>query len=382
MQPLQLEFLSAGSPSNKPSLIVTFNSYQFERNLLSPAASFRFTAPGVDRDVRMSVRSGDTVQLFAFDGTGKRWPIAMGFVDETDTHIIGGNVEYILSGRDVLGQLVDNASVDVNNNVLYIQKASLKYICGKVLANTRVPQGITLSQVPNGQYMFSSNPGETKMGALQKMLEFANLLVWSTPDGQMIVGKPNFTQQVSGQLLMQYAGKNNNILEASVRRNVNQAVRICVTQLQDLQSVSPAALPAVTQINADSDVQETADQGVGRSVYQTFDYGDGGDTINLITHVGNQSANYQSIGAAISNRVIAMENMKVLDIEVVVRDHTNSFGGIYNIDQIYDVSIDDEEISSPMYCYSVTYEMTLQTGCITRLRLCKLNTIVSGGRAV
>ena len=199
----------------------------------------------------------------------------------------------------------------------------------------------------------------------------------------MIVGKPNFAQQASGILLLSSSSPaNNNLVEASVRRNVNQAIRVCITQLQDLQSANPSAFPAISILNNDDDVSVLRPRLVGRSVYESFDYGNGTDSINQINQVGNQSANYNDIGRSYSRRKIAMENIKVLDVEAIAKDHINSFGGIYNIDQMYATVIDDEEISQPLYVYECSYEMTENTGCLTRLKLCKENTIVDGARAV
>jgi len=378
--PLELEFISASDPTQAVEKIVTFTSYQFERNITSPVSAFRFTAPGVNRATRLAIRSGDMVQIFAYNKDGDRLPIAIGIIDETDSHIGKDSVEYVVTGRDILGQLADNASVDANNKVIFFEKASLTNIIGSVLNGTRCPQGFTLSNAPNGQFLFSSNVGETKINALQRMLEFANLLIWSDENGQVIVGKPDFAQATSGDLILLASNNpSNNILECRVRRNLNQAIRKIATQLQSLGKTDPGT---ITMTNSDDDMVAVSKIGVGRSVYQFFDYGGAGDSVNTINQVGNQSGNYNNIGYEHSRRLLARENMKILEVEAVVKGHINSFGEIYDIDQTYNVQVEDEDVSETMYTHSVSYELTKDQGMLTRLHLCKLNTIVSGAKAI
>lgn len=59
----------------------------------------------------------------------------------------------------------------------------------------------------------------------------------------------------------------------------------------------------------------------------------------------------------------------------MVEGHFNEFGYLYNVDQIYNVDILDEDIKEPMYVYHVSYELTLEHGMMTRMRLCRLWTI-------
>jgi hypothetical protein len=60
--------------------IKTFDSYAFERNLLNPGAPFRLTAPGIDKSLRLSIRSGDTIQLFITNRAGTQIPIGTGLL--------------------------------------------------------------------------------------------------------------------------------------------------------------------------------------------------------------------------------------------------------------------------------------------------------------
>ena len=74
--------------------------------------------------------------------------------------------------------------------------------------------------------------------------------------------------------------------------------------------------------------------------------------------------------------------MQVLDVEVTFQGHLNSNGVVYDIDQVYTCNIPDENVSEDLYCYAVTHELTLDHGMITKLKLCKLGTIVASAYKV
>lgn len=382
-QPLKLEFkkAAAGSPVDFASLS-NFTSYSFDRSILTPAAAFRFTAPGVDKKTRLTIRSGDNVRLFCKNNEGTLVPIATGIVDETDTHVTAHAVDYVITGRDALSQLVDNATVDSQNNIVNIEQATIRTIVNSVISNTRLNgNNPDFRQTPEGNFLFNTQPGETKLNSLQRSLDVANCLVWMDPNGRMIVGKPNFTSPVLGSFIVSYsASQKNNVIEARVRRGANLAIRQIVYQLQTHDQVKPGPF---TKTSDDKDLKPLIDARVGRSVYNTFTYGGGTDGINQILFVGNTGLSKpEQVGAEMCLRTMARENMKIIDVECVVQGHVNGLGQPYNIDQIYDVRIEDEDLNEPMYVYQVSYELTQDHGMMTHLKLCRKGTIVSQADAL
>lgn len=372
--PIVMEFKkSIGSDKNIS--LDTFTSYSFERNIMVPASAFRFTAPGVSKEKRMSIRSADNVYLYARNKE-KLIQIATGIVDDTDTHITPNSVEYVLTGRDLLGQLVDNACVDSNNLLIRLEQVNLGTILSKIIENTRIPQAYIDQQAPNAnKILFQTNAGETKISSLQRYLDLTNCLVWCNPNGTLTLGKPNFTQPISGALINRFTDpSHNNLIECRVHRNVNTAIRQIAVQLQTLNQVNPGYL---TKVNNDPDMIKFHGSKVGRSVYENFDYGSGTEVINTVKNVGNQGYSPRGAGDEFALRKIAQENIKILDVDAVVVGHINQSGQPYNIDQMYRVIIEDEDISEDLYVYSISYEMSLDQGEITRMKLCRKNTIVA-----
>jgi hypothetical protein len=175
----------------------------------------------------------------------------------------------------------------------------------------------------------------------------------------------------------------NNVIDARVRRNVNGAIRKIVTQLQTMDKVPPSSF---TLNNMDPDVRALSSAKVGRSVYELFSYGSGAEAYNQIFQIGNSDGAPKTIGEALSMRKLARENMSVLDVELIVEGHFNALDIPYDVDQIYSVRIDDENLNEDLYVYSVGYDLTGDHGMMTHLRLCRRNTIcadvpvINGGR--
>lgn len=375
--PLEIDFFSAQFSGPSPSMR-TWTSYQFERSILTPASAFRFTAPGVPKAQRIAIRSCDMAQIFAVKQDGSKIPIGLGIIDETDTHIVPTNLDYVLTGRDMLSQLVDNSSVDAQNTMVFLKRLTLKTIVQSLIANTRMPQAVNLQSVPNGEFNFSTNPGETKINALQRFLEVSNCLVWTNGFGQIIVGKPNFSQPAKGKLTISSTNPaGNNCVEARIQRGVNKAIRQIVTQAQNLTKADAGEF---TVQNNDTDMKAVASAGGGRSIYAPpFTFGGTGaaDTINNLAGVGNQAGNPKQLGAIYSQREIARENMNILNVEAVVKGHLNENGDIYQVDQVYNVQMEDDNVNENMYVYSCSYELSLDHGQLTRMRLCRLGAIVA-----
>lgn len=356
-----------------------FTSYSFDRSVLVPAAAFRFTAEGVDQEQRLAIRSGDMATLYARNRVGKILKLSTGFIDETDTHITPQSVSYLLTGRDTAGQLVDNAAVDANNAMIFGGTGlfNITQIAQRLVQNTRMPQQVIARNAPNAAMLLQTNSGETKISVLQRYLEITNCLAWTEVDGRIIVGKPNMAQSPAGVLVMSKDPNKrqfNNILEVRVKRAPAMAIRQIAYQLQDLAQVG--IVPATKQ-NMDKDVARIAPALAGRSVYRSYSIGMGTQAYDNLSAIG-QGGGVSSMGDALAMRELAMDNLKALEVEAVMKGHINDAGNAYDVDQVYEVIVDDEALALPMYVYAVRHDYTRERGPITTLKLCKLGALVWG----
>lgn len=356
-----------------------FTSYSFDRNILVPASAFRFTAEGIDAKQRQAIRSADLVSLYVRNSSGRVSKLSTGFIDETDTHVTPTSVSYVLTGRDTIGQLVDNAAIDADNKIVHGGQANLTMvqIAQELVKNTRMAQSVVSRNTPAGGLLYQTNPGETKISVLQRYLEIMNCLAWTTADGVLIIGKPTMAVTPINRLWMTKDAirrQQNNLLEVRVKRSPNLAIRKIAVQMQDLAITDPT--PATVN-NTDPDMVSIATAKAGRSVYRTFSLGNGTEAYDKLVGVGNGQG-VVSMGKALALREMAMDNAKVLDVECVVAGHINENGDPYDIDQVYEVVVDDDGLALPMYVYGVRHDYTKERGPITSLRLCKIGALVWG----
>jgi prophage tail gpP-like protein len=376
-RPIELKIRPA--EGGEEAEISIFTSYSFDKNIMVPASAFRFTAEGVDHDLKMSIRSGSTVSLYARNDKGVGIKMATGFIDETDSHITPSSVGYVITGRDTISQLVDNSAIDKSNAMIFggSDKYTIDQIAEKMMENTRMSPRVIARNVPNSRMLLQTNSGETKISVLQRYLEITNCLAWADPDGVMIVGKPNMSQEPIGRLWVAKSESGralNNLLEARVKRAPAMAIRQISYQLQDLASVG---IVSQTIANRDEDVRAIATSLAGRSVYRSYSIGNGTEAYDNLSAIG-QGKGVIGMGTALALREMAMDNIKVLDVECVIKGHINDSGNPYDIDQVYEVIIDDEDLAKSMYVYAVRYDLTKERGPITTLRLCNIGALVYG----
>lgn len=374
LRPLEVKVIRATDESRRTVDVGTFTSYEFDMNMLVPASAFRFTANGVSKEDRLAIRSGDTSMLYARNVEGREFRLATGFIDETEFHLTAKNKDYLLTGRDTLGQLIDNSAIDASNNIIHLAQASVASVANVLLQNTRMPKEVVQRNAPSGPLLFQTNPGETKINALQRYLEYTNCLVWALPDGRMAIGKPNMSQSSADTLAIRESDPRfNNVLEIRVKRAPALAIRTIAVQVQELGVTDPGQ---VTVANSDADVALLAKRGVGRSVYRLFSQGNGTDAVNQLNQVGG-GGGLQSIGKGYALREIARDNIKTLEVTAVLRGHIDNAGNPYAYEKMYDVIVEDEDLQERMYCYACKYSYTKEQGPTTTLRLCRTNALVA-----
>jgi prophage tail gpP-like protein len=365
----------------RPFTIERFTSYSFNSNILIPVDTFTFSfkpepPKQSDRTTYLDriVREGDAVQL-TVDGVA----IATGYVDmpASDT-----DAEYsailTYNGRDLMGFLEENDAVNPDSTILWTNNTTIDDVLTALLKNTRI-RGYELRNIDaKAKQIFATNPGESKLAALQRFLDPLNALAWMSAGGILVVGKPAFDSPSSGQLGIRMFERVSNVLRMRVQRgsgHIPNAVLMIWTGNEAIQSVYK------------SDLKLNAAQGpsrlykAGHRIYRTIatsapqanDVQGGLPEINRIVSEG---ANYLNSLAA---REMARENVNELLVTCTVVGHLNADGEPYAPDQCYDIVYDAEGLDERMYLFGVEYALSEEGGQVTHLSFCKLNTIVSGG---
>jgi prophage tail gpP-like protein len=358
-----------------------FITYQFSSSILVPVSSFNFTfqAPNDPTPINKIVKEGDIVTLFA-----NNVQLTNGIVDTVDIDWDGNYGEKItVTGRDLMSQLEDQDVIDLNSSPIYATNISVEAAVKQLITNTRI-QGFNNMGVTTSPQLFATEPGESKLTALQRLLEGINAVTWLDPTGKINVGKPDMSQDPSGIIIMSKKNRNTtNCLSMKVTRSAatipnivvpiwtgQEAVISKVAKLQGLKNLAPApnALYNNGHVLCKTTIVSTPTGGSPQDL----------STVNKI-NASTQPGSSLMI-QAYAKRDIARHNVKEVQVQAVIPGHYNSNAVPFQIDQVYTVQADrggDYEVNLPMYLYQVEYSLNEDSGQRTSLYFTKLGTIVA-----
>ncbi len=358
-----------------------FTAYTFSSSVLVAVSqfSFSFQAPDDPTPITNVVKEGDIVTLFA-----NNMPLTNGIVDTVEIDWDSNYGEKItITGRDLMGQLEDQDAVNLNSAPIYATNISFQGAVNQLITNTRI-QGFLNQGAGTATHLFATEPGESKLTALQRLIEGNNCITWLSPTGNIIVGKPNMSQNPQGLLIMSKKNRNTtNCLSMKVTRSAatipnfiipiwtgQESVVNKVGKLQGLRNGAPAPyrLYDLGHVLSKSIVVSTPTGGSPQDLSTV-------NQINASTQPGS-SIKIQ----AYAKREIAKHNTKEVQVQVVVPGHYNSQAVPFQVDQVYTVQADrggDYEVNLNMYLYQVEYSLSEDSGQRTSLFFSKLGTIVA-----
>lgn len=373
-------FISPIDGGRSPVSIDRFLSYGFSSSILIPVDTFEFTytAPDDSRPVNSYIKEGDLVTLYANDIA-----ISTGIIDVVDIITDPSFGERVtVTGRDLLSQFEDQDAVGVDDKPIWANQVSLSGILDRLIKNTRI-QKYELKRVSNKPYLFATEPGETKLSALQRHLEFLNALSWVSGTGRLIIGKPNFAQKRSGDLVCSKTSpaKNNTLSMRAMFASTsipNRVIPIWTGQefVQDKvaeqalknRASGPSRLLKAGHILTKSVTVSTA---MGNSPQ------DLAEVNKLQAAASAPGPGNSNILQAYGKRELAKYNHKELIVECEVPGHYNENGEPYQVDQVYYVEYERADIAKEMYLFQVQYSLNDDIGQRTRLYLCNKGTIVA-----
>lgn len=153
-----------------------------ESDLTLPADAWRFELGGFDWGSPAEIPAGSLMRV---EAEGK--VVLTGMVDRTVRHKSKRDVSLIISGRDLVGQLVDCTTryIEIFKKQTLLQIA--KTIAAPFVIDRVAKSGdVALKPIETCQTI----PGETVWSFLTRQAVKQGLGLWLEPDGQLMVGKP------------------------------------------------------------------------------------------------------------------------------------------------------------------------------------------------
>lgn len=369
----------------KSLFIDRFLTYKFDASVLVPVDTFEVTIAMPDELASFDtlVKEGDIVTMFA-NGV----PMSVGIIDQTDIEVDAQFGEKItLVGRNLLAQLEDQDSVSVDAKQIYSRNFTVSQAVQNLIINTRIPTAIVLQNTPKLAYFFATEPGEKKMQSLHRYLEPLNCLVFMNNQGQIVVGKPNFSQAAKGTLKLSKSERNSsNVAGMKVIRSSTQIPNIVLPIWSGQESVQSIVGKQQAMYNSAAGPTRLRKAGhhVPRAVViSNPDANKPQEATDIIVSAQQSNrAGSSNLLQAYGKREVARENVHEVIVECqVAPGHYNDSAEPFAIDTCYHITFDRGNIDEDMYLYQVSYQGDLN-GQKTSLYFCRKNTIVSDVAAV
>lgn len=362
-----------GSPK---IVLERFLSYNFSSSILIPVDTFSFNFVAPDGPaLNKTIKEGDICVLSA-----NNLQLAQGIVDQTEVETDGEFGEKCaISGRDLMGQLEDQDAISMDSTPIYASNVTISGGVSALLTNTRITQ-IELRDTPNAKYLLATEPGESKLSALQRFVEPLNCLAWMGPKGQIVIGKPNMAQEPSGKFFLSKEKRSSNVLHIRITRAATQIPNVIVPVWSGQEMVTDRVSKQQRLHNGASGPARLFKLGhrVPKSVVVSAP--NATDPQGL-SGVNALKAGGGNILQAYAKREMARQNQKEIIVQVVVPGHFNEKGEPYVPDTVYHIEYDRGDINEKMYLFQVEYAMDEGSGQRTTLFFCRLGTIVSDVRA-
>lgn len=322
-------------------------------------------------------------------------PIATGIVDQLDMETDANGTKLAIQGRDLLSQWEDQDAVSLDSNIKYANKYSLRQVVQSLCDDTRIdPRKLILRNAPTRPYLFATQPGESKLSAMQRHCEALDIYFWMQGDGSLIVGKPAMRGQSKGELFMLRAERRSNVLAIRSSRNSTSIPNIMVAIWNGQETVISRTGKQQRIYNDAPGAKRLRQLGhrVPRAIIISTPEGGTPQDLAAVNalEVAGQNASQQKLTKAGASTILqayakvalARANLKDLAVEITVPGHYNDRAEPWQVDQVYRIRYDLDDIDEDMYLHEVQYLMSEQEGQRTRLHFCRQQALVSDVRAL
>ena len=364
-----------------------FVEYNFTSSILVPVDAFSFKiafdALGLPK---IPVKEGDLITLEA-----NRQPISTGIVDmvdvETDTQ---SGTTITITGRDLLSQFEDQDAVSLDSSPVYGAQMTIDAVIKSLSKDTRISQSKLIKKyAPKSAYLFATQPGESKLSALQRYCDGLNIVFWMSPSGNLTIGKPNTYATATGRFFLSRAQRFANVLSMRSTRNSTVIPNIIVPIWNGQETVQSRV--GKEQVLYNTNAGPARLRGLGHRVpkavvVSTPEGASPQDLseVNFLTAAQQMAtkAGQANLLQAYAKRELARQNIKELQVQCLIPGHYTDSGVPLLPDQVFRIKYDIDEIDEDMYLYQCDYQFTAEGSQRTNLFFCKQNCIVSDLRVV
>jgi prophage tail gpP-like protein len=390
--PVELSIFTLESKLKEEIYVDKFMSYSFQTSILVPVNSFSCEFYYKKIKGKVKPKEGD---LMVVRANGR--PIFTGIIDQTDFETDGmSGSKPSIQGRDLLSQFEDQDAVSLDSRIIWGNAYTITQVIKALSAETRIdPSKIDKRDCPKKPYLFGTQPGESKLSALQRHCEALDIYFWMSGDGNLIIGKPNMYGINGGKKGVYYMSETqrlSNVLSIRSTRNSTQIPnmilpiwngqesvqnRVQPSQIMPNASPGPARLLALGHRTPKAVVVSTPEGSAPQDLSE----------INTLLIAGQNTQKVNRAGAstilqAYGKRAMARANIRDLMVQISVPGHFNDKAEPLEPDQVYRIRYETDDIDDEMFLYEVNYTMSESEGQRSRLFFCRPTALVSDVRAL
>jgi hypothetical protein len=307
-----------------------------------------------------------------------------------------------IQGRDLLGQWEDQDAVSPDSTIIWSNKATILQIVNHLSLSTRInPNNMLTPMAPTQPYMFATQPGESKVSAMQRYCEALDLYFWMDGNGNLNVGRPNMygadigSPYLVGPQDRLFCLKNGgNVLSIRSSRNTTQIPnlllpiwngqetvqnRISKSQCLLNNSEGPRRLYQLGHVTQKAVIVSTPDGASPQDLANLNELIVAGQQQNTS---GLTQAGANTILQSYAKRAISRANVRELNVQCSVPGHFNTAAAPYVVNSVYNIQYDADGVDENMFLYEVEYSLSEDDGPKTRLNFCRQTALVSDVRAL
>lgn len=187
-----------------------WTGYSIDSSLLIPADGWQVSLATTELRVPPEVQPGAEVQV----RVGGEVVLA-GLLDEWQHTVSKAGHELALSGRDLAGLLIDCSAP-----ILSTQQLTLQQVVEKIVKPLGVKRVRIDAETKLMRERVITEPGDSAWDMVRRAAEANGLWAWVEPDGQLVVGGPDYSAAPVDTLVMRRDGTGGNVLGLAERRSI------------------------------------------------------------------------------------------------------------------------------------------------------------------
>lgn len=309
-------------------------TYDVDSSLLIPADAWHVSLAAPELQLPSEVQPGADVQVLMGGET-----VLRGALDSWEHTVAKSGHQLTLTGRDLAGRLLDCSAP-----IFTEQQLTLKQVIAKIVR----PLGVTCIRIDADTKLLrdrvSTEPGDTAWDMLRRAAEANGLWPWFEPDGELVIGGPDYTTAPVATLTLRRDGGN-------------------VMSLGEMRSI----VPRYSEVTVFGQSHAVGDQTAKHNLRATRK--DTGVSVYRPKIVTDHEATSTAVAAARAEKLISDARVNGYELRATVAGHRTEGGRLWAAGQRVNLESDPHGLNGIYFVMQRRFTCDKQRGQLTHLSL-------------